>query len=859
MANQTVSTDQNHDSLTGRASGEDFTINSGATLTIDSMPHLTTMGILGDITLSNGKIHIDGRYVKEVAYSSGSGTIPTAIPTSITWDSGASTGKIIRYNSGNSTSGTVTVTVQTGTLTASDVITDGSWSATVDSVTVGFLIVYGEDQDYGGASAEDLVKITGDWYEVYTGNGNDSQTFELPHTGHQHGLWVETASGTGVYEIWHRISNAASTVFYDTFTEFGAHFEGGKVFQQTFGDATVTFGTSTNGGVIPNGAKVRIPNVHMGTTTTVAPTTEVNSTTFASHVAIIPPAVTCNVEIDHLNASSVAVNFSQTNGAVISDSAIGLAGTFIDRCAAPVTITNCCYCHSSVNTAGGVATSTVYTILDHLNGVTITDSVFYGGIDTTSAQSLWIQTSNNITFEGTNKIALSITDENTSYALRLTTASNITNNGTLICLGGGIIASASSNNVDLGDFRVGYPTGRGTTEQNQAFINATGVDNWTMSAFNIVNGGKAATLGLFLLTDCSNITLRGAGTVSSKVNLGSRATYITSLAGICSNIKLQRLFFTALNGSETFLNVNSVKGLIIENCSTDYGDEMELDANDAIVKGVHVASGAVDAATGFEGDMPNVVGSCFYDHFKSDTTGAIGILFNDPADKHAGDIEITAGTPIWNGLADLLMRTDGDQVVYTWPYSIKGHTAFQNSAIQTAGTNTTTNHSFEYSIDTGSGWSNWTVASGANLSAESISPAGFRLRVRIECTTTSTTNALKGFAILTDTTLTDQANNLYPLEVVPVTLTVVDKNNNPIENAQTAVYRSDTDTQLMNENTNASGVATENVEYSGDTSIYIRVRKSSDGFTKYYPASTVGTLTSSGYTTTVALIEDTTA
>lgn len=847
MANQTISTNTNHDAATGRLAGEDFTINSGATLTIDSMPHLTTMGILGDVTLSNGKIHIDGRYVKEVPYSSGTGTIPTAIPTSITWDSGASTGKIIRYNSGDSTSGVLTITVITGTLTASDTITDGSWSATVGSVKAGFLIVYGEDQDWGGSSAEDLVKITGDWYEVGTGNGNDNQTFTLPHTGHQHAIWVETGSGTGVYEIWHRISSGASTVWYDSFAEFGVHYEGGKVFQQTFGSATATFGTSTGGGVVANGAKIRIPNVHIGTTSVATPTTEVNSTTYASHITLIPGAVTCNVEIDHLNASSVVVNFSQTNGATISDSAIGMAATFIDRCAAPVTISNCCYCCPSNNTTGGIAAgaSIIYTILDMLNGITITDSVFYGGLDVTAAQSLWIQTSSNITFTGTNKIALAITDENTSYALRLTQASNITNTGTLICLGGGIAATAASNNVSLGTYVAGLPTGRGATEPNQAVINATGVDNWLMSAYRHGEGTKTTTLGLFLFTDSSNITLRGAGSPSAKLNAGARATYIVSLAGICSNIKLQRLYFTNHNTADPFTLVNSVKGVTIENCSTDYNDPMLGDANDMIFKGVHIASGAVDAATGVEGDTVNVVGTCFYDHFKSDTTGAIGLTFNAPGSKHASDISIEAGAPVFNGLSDLLMRTLNDQIVYTYPYLIKGHTAFQNASIQTAGTNTTTNHSFEYSIKPiGGSWGNWTTCTGSNLSGETISAAGFYLRIRITCTTANAGNALKGFAILTNTTLTAQSDNYYPLDVVTLTVTGLQTGSDVV------IYKSSDGSVLSS--VDANSTTSWNYVYETIQNIDIGVFKS--GYIPYYIRGYV--LTSSDSSVPVSQVVD---
>jgi hypothetical protein len=775
MANQTISADANHDAKTGRAAGEDFTINTGATLTIDSMPHLTAMGILGDITLNNGKIHIDGSRTYEVAYSSGAGGALPVVGTAISWNAGADTGKVVRLNSGDASSGVLTLTKVVGATTpdSADSITDGTWSADLDSVKIGFLIVFGEDQDWGGTSAEDLLKITGDWYEVYTGTGADDQTFELPHTGHQHGLWVETDT-PGVYEIWHRISSGASTVWYDSFAEFGAHFEGGKVFQQLFGDATVTFGTSTNGGVIPNGKKVYIPNVHIGTTTVGAPTTEINSATYASHATIVPPSTTCNVEIDHLNASSVVVNFTQTNGATISDSAIGMAATFIDRCAAPVTISNCCYCCPSVNTNGGIASgaSIIYTVLDHLNGLTITNSVFYGGVDASAAQSLWLQTSANVTFTGINKIVSAITDENTSVALRLTQVSNLTNTGTLICLGGALNAAAASNNVSLGTYVFGLPTGRGTTEANMNAIVATGVDSWLMSEFRVGNGTKVGTIGLFLLTDCSNVTLRGAGSPSSKVDLGARATYVASLAGISSNIRLQRLYFYNLNGTDTLLMVNSVKGVVIDNCSTDYADECDAKANDTLIRGYHVAVNAPDNATGFEGDMANTVGTCFYDHFKSDTTGAIGLLFNPPGTKHAADVSTEAGTPLWNGLADLLLRTSGDQVIYTYPYLIKGHTAFQNASIQLAGTNTTTKHSFEYSIKAiGGSWSEFDTCTDAHLSIESISPAGFYLRIRITCTSTDSTNALKGFAILTNTTLADQAANYYPLDEYTVTLT----------------------------------------------------------------------------------------
>ncbi|PJA22234.1 hypothetical protein COX59_03195 [Candidatus Beckwithbacteria bacterium CG_4_10_14_0_2_um_filter_47_25] len=94
---------------------------------------------------------------------------------------------------------------------------------------------------------------------------------------------------------------------------------------------------------------------------------------------------------------------------------------------------------------------------------------------------------------------------------------------------------------------------------------------------------------------------------------------------------------------------------------------------------------------------------------------------------------------------------------------------------------------------------------------------------------------------------------------VDLTVTVVDKNNAPIQNAQTAIYLSSSDAELMNEDTDINGIAA--ASYSGSTpaNIYVRIRKSSTGSTKYYPASTTGTITASGFSATITLIEDTTA
>lgn len=61
--------------------------------------------------------------------------------------------------------------------------------------------------------------------------------------------------------------------------------------------------------------------------------------------------------------------------------------------------------------------------------------------------------------------------------------------------------------------------------------------------------------------------------------------------------------------------------------------------------------------------------------------------------------------------------------------------------------------------------------------------------------------------------------------------------------------------QIMNELTNASGIAQEDYNYTTDQDVTVRIRKSSTG-TRYVPAETSGTVESTGFTLTWILVED---
>lgn len=91
---------------------------------------------------------------------------------------------------------------------------------------------------------------------------------------------------------------------------------------------------------------------------------------------------------------------------------------------------------------------------------------------------------------------------------------------------------------------------------------------------------------------------------------------------------------------------------------------------------------------------------------------------------------------------------------------------------------------------------------------------------------------------------------------VDVTITVLDPANSPISTAQVAVYRTSDDAEIMNQDTNASGVATTTFNYTGATPVYIRVRKSSTGSTRYTNISTTGSITASGLNVTLTMRTD---
>jgi len=107
------------------------------------------------------------------------------------------------------------------------------------------------------------VSISGKLVELGTSNGETSQSFPLPIEGYSiAGLWIETAPGSGKYEIWRCINLGGLDVGFDAFANDKRV---GRVFR--IEDNKIVFSDSTDYSCIPDkDCKIMIPNIIIATT-----------------------------------------------------------------------------------------------------------------------------------------------------------------------------------------------------------------------------------------------------------------------------------------------------------------------------------------------------------------------------------------------------------------------------------------------------------------------------------------------------------------------------------------------------------------------------------------------------------------
>ena len=91
---------------------------------------------------------------------------------------------------------------------------------------------------------------------------------------------------------------------------------------------------------------------------------------------------------------------------------------------------------------------------------------------------------------------------------------------------------------------------------------------------------------------------------------------------------------------------------------------------------------------------------------------------------------------------------------------------------------------------------------------------------------------------------------------VPVSVTVQEQDTTKIENCQVSIYLSADDSEVLNLDTTALGVAAGSFSGTTPAAVYWRARKSSPADTKYKKQSGLGTITTAGFAITVTLSEN---
>jgi hypothetical protein len=108
---------------------------------------------------------------------------------------------------------TVTVNTDQAKFWNAITLTNGKLAITNSSTSTGIRFTMGRSS---GASAANItpgsgigdIEITGNWIELGTGDNSSGQEMTAPFSDYIAALWVETGSGTGVYEQWLNVTGS---------------------------------------------------------------------------------------------------------------------------------------------------------------------------------------------------------------------------------------------------------------------------------------------------------------------------------------------------------------------------------------------------------------------------------------------------------------------------------------------------------------------------------------------------------------------------------------------------------------------------------------------------------------------------
>lgn len=857
MANQTVTTTVNHDSaaVAGLLDGEDYTINGGSVTVDADVRWGQNAAVIGNVTISStlgGSFLIDGTQVWELPFTSSSGTVPALNAlgsNTVTGGTSGATGELFRiWTAGSLTpnttagapmpvSGWIKLRNKIGNFQAGEVVTlPGGATITISGPGKrSWVHMVGEEATAITIPRPGIFNVTGDWFELGTTNGADNQTFQFPVADVCPAIWVETAAGSGVYEIW---LNAGSR-WADAIGSIAQNDGRGKWFGQVNSTGVITIanrGTNPCGFKPPTGCRVRIPNViWSNSTATNWAANTINATLATRQDFTTTSAGTVAIDKAVLNCYPA---FTSPSALTITNSAI-LEALYVASVAGTTTITNV---GIGLNAAQSTQPITVVTCFSPVNmtGVraarySATAAITVAGfadVANVTMTDCWIDCHGNTATLVRGGVATGI-----SFARAINT---IITNPVLIgcCFSFTTCAGVVVTNTRYADQQSTTTT---TTQPHNAFTITTACSDVLIDGFsnfeNLANVHPRTGI-ITVLGSSNNVRVVNIGTAASPYNMGTvNATTGFANCSVCTSLLFRRCYFVNEGGGFAF--TNTVQNVEIINTHFGYARSQAISSVNTTMKGCKWTS----STTG----QTAVYGTHWQDAFTSATTGRLVILCNEPLTATADQCVATfTGLSSWTATGSVSLQNVNDRVEWTMPYFMLGVTSLANITPTITGTNTA-NHSFEFQYDLGTGFNGtWLTLNGTNLAAVgTINPnTGVKLKVRATCTVASTSNLLTHIRIDTVTNATDQ-NIQYPLPVVYSVASIT----NLQAGSRIQIYNQTTATEVVNEvvaGTSYSFNYVDGAEYTEGDVVRVRITKVS-GATAYLPIETLALVGATGF------------
>jgi len=761
-----------------RTAGESWSI-AGCKLTIRTDTRwypgapANMTGSIGAIGMNDnlgGELFIDGTNVRWLAYDSGAGNVP-GINTTIT--QGEVTGILLgvwadltsaptAVGAAMPVTGWLKFRQVTGGVFSPGTLTGiGAFATSAD--TTGWIEVVLRS---GGGTTLQFSRLgngfitDGAWFELGITSGSPGQIIQSPTNGSSSttiaGVQIETAPGSGVYEWWPAITSA--TTF--TTAHQGTGLQSKVVQQLTNGQVRIGSDGSNNIGYVPPfGCKIRIPNILLRFATSGTDAQNLAAGSGLRTSSGIGKIVLKNVLGDlwstlatgQVNVSiyDSALAFTQNFNGIIENftfSNVMFGGPL--AVASPLTIQDCLasFTLTNVVVAAGALSTTGNMAITNCTGFTINGLFVLNTRSRTSTNGFSFLATGCFDFQMQNVFVM-------GSPLRLNNCRNV------------IVTT-----VDYTDRMVG------TVNSNQP-VGAVSILSCTdivLSGFTFGLNGAVADQNcygaVFTVQTCNGLILvRNAGTPTSPIPVSSsNAIGLIGNVQTSDRVSLQRLFFSSMRSGGVHVAVSSMLGSCLMESVEVTGSTTNSNLERRTTLKMTTCNFNISSL-----QRTNAIGSIMGDILTNNTSGFLYFVGNPPSAENAGSVTLNVTPNPGTGYAAsgrVLLKTINDEIVYETSI-IKGYTSFPNTAPVLNGNGMATILAQEYQIDTGAGWSSWKTLNGANLSAESISPAGFKLRMRVRCISTNTNAAFDSVLIPITTSAAAREANLYPLDTVTITLT----------------------------------------------------------------------------------------